>query len=59
MSLESTAPKAVADGAKVVKQAEKLVKKIWSLMDAAEQKTPPGEYLSPRAIRSIQGRHPQ
>jgi hypothetical protein len=59
MSLE----KAVADTTKIMKttvrETEKLVKKAWSIMDAASEKAQPSEYLSPRAVQSIQGKHPQ
>lgn len=37
------------------KGAERLVKKVWSVMDAASEKTKPSQYLSDRAIRSIRG----
>lgn len=54
-----TTTKAVSDGTKVVaKQAESFVKKLWSLMDAASEKKSPGDYLSSRAVLSIQGKHP-
>ena len=36
--------------------AEALVKKAWSVMDAAAEKQKPSEYLSQRAVRSIQGK---
>lgn len=59
MGMETAATKAVSDSAKVAtKGAEKLVKKLWSIMDAASEKKPPGEFLSSRAISSIQGKHP-
>ena len=35
--------------------AEALVKKAWSILDAASEKKKPSEYLRPEAIRSIQG----
>jgi len=54
-----TATKTTVEGAKTgVKETEKLVKKLWSLMDAA-RKEKPGDYLSSPAIRSIQGKRPQ
>lgn len=60
MGLESTAVKSVTDGTKVaVKQTEGLIKKLWSIMDAASEKKPPSDYLSSTAVRSIQGKHPQ
>lgn len=59
MSLE----KAVVDTTKVMqttmRETEKLVKKAWSIMDAASEKAQPSEYLSPRAVQSIQGRQSQ
>lgn len=39
-----------------VRETEKLVKKAWSIMDAASEKAQPSEYLSPRAVQSIQGK---
>ena len=39
-----------------VKESMNLVKKAWSIMDAASEKAQPGEYLSPKAIQSIQGK---
>ena len=35
---------------------EALVKKAWSIMDAASEKQRPSEYLSEQAVRSIQGK---
>lgn len=40
------------------KISEGLVKKPWSIMDAASEKLQPSEYLSQQAIRSIQGKDP-
>lgn len=34
---------------------ETLVRKAWSIMDAASEKQMPSEYLTERAVRSIQG----
>ncbi len=42
-----------------VKIAETAVKKAWSILDAASQKQSPSEYLSPKAIQSIQGKTAQ
>jgi hypothetical protein len=39
-----------------VKETENLIKKAWSIMDAASEKAQPSEYLSPKTIQSIQGR---
>jgi hypothetical protein len=38
------------------RRLETLVKKAWSIMDAASEKKRPSEYLGDRARRSIQGR---
>lgn len=38
-----------------VNEGVNLVKKAWSIMEAAAEKNRPGEYLSTRAIQSIQG----
>jgi hypothetical protein len=40
----------------LARAAEKLAKKAWSIADAAAEKQAPGEYLSPKTIKSIQGR---
>lgn len=40
-----------------VKEGANLVKKAWSIMEAAAEKNRPGEYLSKRAIQSIQGQN--
>lgn len=42
-----------------VRETEKLVKKAWSIMDAASEKQQPGECLSSKAIQSIQGVKPR
>jgi len=56
MPTESTAVKAAQDTARnAVKTAESGIKKAWSIMDAAAEKKSPSEYLSQRAVRSIQG----
>jgi hypothetical protein len=50
------AEKVIADTVTAtLKVAEAAVKKAWSLMDAASEKKPPSEYLSPNAIKAIQG----
>lgn len=41
-----------------VKESINLVKKAWSIMDAATEKPPPSDYLSPRAVQNIQGKPP-
>lgn len=40
----------------VEKGAEQLVKKAWSIMDAAAEKQRASQYLSEKGIRAIQGR---
>ena len=38
------------------KGVEGLVKKTWSVMDAASEKKAPSQFLGDHAVRSIQGR---
>ena len=38
------------------KGVEGLVKKAWSVMDAASEKQAPSQFLGDRAVRSIQGK---
>jgi hypothetical protein len=38
------------------KGAEGLVKKAWSIMEAASEKKAPSQFLGDHAVRSIQGR---
>lgn len=38
------------------KGLESLVKKAWTIMDAAAEKETPSQYLRDQAIRSIQGK---
>jgi len=40
---------------KTEKIAESVVKKAWSMLDAATEKMKPSEQISQRAIRNIQG----
>lgn len=40
----------------VEKGAERLLKKAWSVMDAAAEKQSPSEYLSDVGIKAIQGK---
>jgi len=48
--------KAVLDAATTAtKLAETAIKKAWSMLDAAVEKKPPSDYLSPNAIQAIQG----
>jgi hypothetical protein len=55
-----TGDKVVSETVSVTKRAAsegvRLVKKAWSIMDAAAEKLQPKEYLSQRAIESIQGK---
>lgn len=41
---------------KTEKAIEAMLKKAWTMLDAASEKTPPGEYLSQEAIGAIQGK---
>ncbi len=38
------------------KGAESLIRKAWSVMDAASEKKAPSQFLGDHAVRSIQGR---
>ena len=40
---------------KTGKIAEGLIKKAWSILDAATEKTKPSDQISQRAIQKIQG----
>lgn len=53
MSVEKAVVDTVAASLKI---AEAAIKKAWSLMDAATEKKPPTEVLSPNAIKAIQGK---
>ncbi len=53
MSAESIAIKAVTE---TVKATENVVKKIWTLLDAASEKEQPSKFLSQQAVEAIQGR---
>ena len=56
MAIETTAVKVAHDTTRnAVKLAEAGLKKAWSIMEAAAEKKSPSEYLSQRAVRSIQG----
>ena len=57
MNLEETAVKGATDTTKqVIKTTETLVRKAWTVLDAASEKKPPGEVLSQAAVRAIQGK---
>ncbi len=51
MSVETVALSAFREGEKVVAGA---LKEIWSALDAASEKQPPSEYLSPDGIAAMQ-----
>jgi hypothetical protein len=56
MSLETTAAKATSDVVdKSLRLTETAIKKAWSILDAVSEKRPPSEYLSPKAVKAIQG----
>ncbi len=56
MALESQVVKTTTDAAtKSVRLVDAAMKKFWSILDAAEQKKSPSEYLTPKGIGSIQG----
>ena len=47
---------ATVETAQVAKKGvEGLVRKAWSVMEAASEKKAPSQYLSDQAVRSIQG----
>jgi hypothetical protein len=46
---------AVKTGREVEKGVEGLIRKAWSVMEAASEKKAPSQYLSGHAVRSIQG----
>lgn len=41
---------------KTTRAIETGIKKAWSILDAATEKRPPSEYLSPKAVNAIQGK---
>lgn len=52
MSAEAIAVKVVTESVKV---ADKALRTIWSMLDAASEKPQPSKFLSQQAIESIQG----
>ena len=51
--------KFVADAAmQSLKAGVEVVRKAWTLMEAAAEKQPPSEILSQSAVRRIQGQEP-
>jgi hypothetical protein len=55
MPIETAVREAISITKSVTRATEKLGKKAWSITDAASEKQAPGDYLSPQAIKSIQG----
>jgi hypothetical protein len=56
MPLE-TATKAATDVVnQTMKVTETAIKKAWSIMEAATEKHSPSEYLSKKAVNSMQGK---
>lgn len=59
MSLETSTTKAVHETTRQTLQAaESLLRKAWTILDAAAEKKPPSEYLKPQAIAAMQGKKP-
>jgi hypothetical protein len=55
MTLETTKKAATDVATQTMKAADTAIKKAWSIMDAATEKQSPSEYLSQKAVNSIQG----
>ena len=56
MSIETSTAKTAKEVAdRSIKTTEALIKKAWSILDAASEKKAPSEYLSKQAIQSVQG----
>jgi hypothetical protein len=54
--ISEKAVKAAADVSQTtIRIIEGTIKKAWSILDAASEKKPPSEMLSPKAITAIQG----
>ncbi len=57
MSVESTVISTTKDVTKKgINMVDSMLKKAWSILDAASEKKPPSEFLKPSAINSIQGK---
>ena len=57
MSMDTAAAKGTKDVTmKGVRIADGMMKKAWSILDAAVQKKPASDILNQRAIRSVQGK---
>jgi hypothetical protein len=55
--MKDAATEAVAKTAKTIeKGAENLVKKAWSIMDAAGAREKPSDFLNQRAVQALQGK---
>lgn len=55
--IEKTAADTTVQAAQEVeKKTEQLLKKVWSVMDAAAEKQTPSQYLSDAGIKAIQGK---
>ena len=56
MALETVAVKTATDAAtQAVRAADSALKKFWSVLDAAAEKTPPSETMTQKGIQSMQG----
>jgi len=58
-TLTDTASAVTDEAGTVFKLVESAAKKAWSVLDAASQKKTPTEYLSQKAIQSMQGKTSQ
>ena len=58
MPVEKFAQDVARAGTSAVRESVQLVKKAWSIMDAATQKTRPTEFLTEEAVKSIKGGMP-
>lgn len=57
MGTEAVAFKAAQDTTrKAVGTVEAMLKKAWSVLEAASEKQSPSQYLSPKAVSAIQGK---
>lgn len=57
MPLESFALNTAKDVTqKAIGVVDSMMKKAWSILDAASEKKPPSEILKPKAINAIQGK---
>lgn len=57
MGTEAVAFKAAQDTTRqAVGAVETMVKKAWSVLEAAAEKQSPSQYLTPKAVNAIQGK---